>query len=204
MFVVQKRIGNSDNFGYLIGDEGARVSAIIDPSFDASSLVDDAKRRGCRLEYIILTHHHYDHVSDASRVRERSGARVVAHKISPVPKDIPVLGGEDLPLGGENLKVIHTPGHTFDSICVLYGKNLFTGDTLFVGECGRCDLPGSNPEDMYESLFHTLMKLDEDIVIYPGHDYGKTPYSTIGREKRENYTLKPRTKKEFVKFVLEP
>lgn len=203
MFVVQKKIGSTDNFGYLIGNEKAKVCAIIDPSFDSTQLVEEAKKRGCKVEYVLVTHHHYDHVYDCSKLRETLGAKVVAHGSSPLPKDIAVRGGDELPLGSERVKVLHTPGHTFDSVCFQYGRNLFTGDTLFVGECGRCDLPGSKPEDMYDSLFDVLSKLDDDIVVYPGHDYGKAPRSTIGREKKENYVLKPRTKKEFVKFVLE-
>jgi hydroxyacylglutathione hydrolase len=81
---------------------------------------------------------------------------------------------------------------------------LLTGDTLFIGECGRTDLPGGNPKDMYNSLFNKILKLDDNIEVYSGHDYGAYPYSTIGRERKTNYTLEPRTLEEFIEFMKEP
>jgi glyoxylase-like metal-dependent hydrolase (beta-lactamase superfamily II) len=102
------------------------------------------------------------------------------------------------------VKVIHTPGHTRDSVCFLVEKKLFTGDTLFVGECGRTDMPGSDAGALFESLFTRLMKLPDDTEVYPGHDYGPRPTSTIGAEKKNNYTLQPRTKEEFIEFMAEP
>jgi glyoxylase-like metal-dependent hydrolase (beta-lactamase superfamily II) len=100
------------------------------------------------------------------------------------------------------IKVIYTPGHTPDSICLLVdNKKLLTGDTLFVGECGRTDLPGGNSESLYDSLFNKLLKLSDDVEVYPGHDYGLKPYSTIGEERRTNYVLQPRSLMEFVEFM---
>jgi glyoxylase-like metal-dependent hydrolase (beta-lactamase superfamily II) len=100
--------------------------------------------------------------------------------------------------------VLHTPGHTPDSICLLANGVLLTGDTLFVGECGRTDLTGGSARDMYNSLFQKLMKLDDNIEVYPGHDYGSSPRSTIGIERGSNYTLKKRTLDEFIEFMKEP
>jgi glyoxylase-like metal-dependent hydrolase (beta-lactamase superfamily II) len=103
------------------------------------------------------------------------------------------------------IKVIHTPGHTPDSICLLVdNKKLLTGDTLFVGECGRTDLLGGNSRSMYHSLFNKLLKLGDDVEVYPGHDYGSKPSSTIGEEKRSNYTLEPRSLMEFIEFMRQP
>ncbi|MBS7614878.1 MBL fold metallo-hydrolase, partial [Candidatus Bathyarchaeota archaeon] len=117
---------------------------------------------------------------------------------------IDVVDGDIIKVGKITLKVIHTPGHTPDSICLLFDKKLVTGDTLFVGECGRTDLSGGNPAEMYNSLFGKLMKLDDDVEIYPGHDYGLKPKSTIGEEKRINYVLEERSLEEFVEFMREP
>ena len=97
-----------------------------------------------------------------------------------------------------------SPGHSPDGICLLADKKLLTGDTLFIGECGRTDLSGGSSEEMYDSLFHKIAVLDDDIEVYPGHDYGERASSTIGSEKRTNYTLQPRSKEEFVRFMAEP
>jgi hydroxyacylglutathione hydrolase len=100
------------------------------------------------------------------------------------------------------VKVIYTPGHTPDSICLLVdNKKLLTGDTLFVGECGRTDLLGGNSRSVYDSLFTKLLKLNDDVEVYLGHDYGSKPYSTIGEERRSNYTLQPRSLAEFIEFM---
>jgi glyoxylase-like metal-dependent hydrolase (beta-lactamase superfamily II) len=118
---------------------------------------------------------------------------------------LPVSDGEKLKLGEIELTFIHTPGHSPESMCVVIdGKVLLTGDTLFIGECGRVDLPGGSAEELYHSFFDKIVKLDDSLEVFPGHDYGKTKFSTLGLEKKTNYTLAPRTKEEFVKFMSEP
>ena len=102
------------------------------------------------------------------------------------------------------VKVLHTPGHCPDHICLLVGGKLITGDLLFVGECGRTDLTGGSSSEMYNSLFNKILPLDDSIEVYPGHDYGSKPSSTIGDERKNNYTLKPRSREEFIKFMAQP
>jgi hydroxyacylglutathione hydrolase len=109
-----------------------------------------------------------------------------------------------LMLGKLKVEVLHTPGHSSDSICLMIDDKLLTGDTLFVGECGRTDLPGGDTAQLYESLFKKIARLEDHVEIYPGHDYGVTPWSTLGLEKRTNYTLKSRTLEEFIEFMSEP
>ena len=109
--------------------------------------------------------------------------------------------GKNLTVAGLSVAVLHTPGHTPDSVLYVFGGNVATGDTLFVGECGRTDLPGGSPESLYDSLFGKLLKLEDGLVVLPGHDYGKTPTSTLGYERLNNYVLQPRTKEEFVRFM---
>jgi glyoxylase-like metal-dependent hydrolase (beta-lactamase superfamily II) len=100
---------------------------------------------------------------------------------------------------------MHTPGHSSDSICLLInGQKILTGDTLFVGECGRTDLPGGSSRNLYDSLFGKLLNLGDEIAVYPGHDYGPKPFSTIGEERNTNYTLKPRSLEEFITFMSQP
>ena len=107
-----------------------------------------------------------------------------------------------LNVGGVSIKVIYTPGHSLDSICLLVdNKKLLTGDTLFVGECGRTDLPGGSSKNIYHSLFGKLSKLNDSVEVYPGHDYGPKPSSTIREEKKANYTLKPRSLEDFARFI---
>ena len=204
MFFEQALIGQLANFGYLIGDPEAKVAAVIDPSFDARALQKAASENGYRIELIFNTHHHPDHCFDNERLANETSGKVAAHKLSRVRKDIVLEDGAIVPLGDLGIKVVHTPGHSPDSCCFLVAGRVFTGDCLFVGDCGRVDLPGSDIEQMYDSLFDKVRKMDDELVVCPGHHYGPTPTSTIGQEKRTNYTLQPRSREEFKAFMRGP
>jgi glyoxylase-like metal-dependent hydrolase (beta-lactamase superfamily II) len=128
----------------------------------------------------------------------------VAHEKAPVRKDVGVKDGDTVEVGTLKVKVLHTPGHCPDHICLLVDGKLMTGDLLFIGECGRTDLTGGSASEMHNSLFNKILPLDDSIEVYPGHDYGSKPSSTIGDERKSNYTLKPRTREEFIKFMAEP
>jgi hydroxyacylglutathione hydrolase len=193
-----------DNFSYIIADEGTSEAVVIDPSFNGDTIIRLTTKEGFHIKYVINTHNHSDHVMDNSKIKSCFGARIIAYRLSKVEKDIEVVEGDVLKVGEIGIRVIHTPGHTPDSICLLIDKKLITGDTLFVGECGRTDLPGGSSVEMYDSLFNKLMKLDDDVEVYPGHDYGSRPNSTIGEEKRTNYTLRKRSPDEFAEFMEEP
>jgi glyoxylase-like metal-dependent hydrolase (beta-lactamase superfamily II) len=195
---------HGDNFSYVVADEISKEAAVIDPSFNADAIVRMAKEHGFMIKYVINTHDHMDHTADNEKLRSVFGAKLVAHRLSRVKKDVSVVDGDVIKLGKIAIKVIHTQGHTKDSICLLVDGKLLTGDTLFVGECGRTDLPGGSSESLYDSLFQKLMKLDDSVEVYPGHDYGPRPHSTIGVEKRTNYVLQNRTREEFVEFMSQP
>jgi glyoxylase-like metal-dependent hydrolase (beta-lactamase superfamily II) len=199
--VLQLQVGQMANFTYVIADEQTGDAAVIDPSWDLDKIFDVLKKNSWKAKYIINTHTHFDHVLGNDQVAAVTGAKVVQHKASDARKDISVSDADTIKVGNIALKVIHTPGHSKDSICLLTGNLLFTGDTLFVGNCGRTDLPGSDPKEMYHSLFDKLAKLDEQLVVYPGHNYGSTPKSTIGYEKRTNFVLQPRAENDFVAFM---
>jgi len=192
------------NFSYIVADDATGLAAVVDPGFEPEKIIEIAQRKGLRIRYVISTHSHPDHASGNTEVAESAGARVVAHTSSPIQKDIAVSDGDAIELGALCLKVIHTPGHSPDGICLLADGKLLTGDTLFVGECGRTDIPGGSAEHLYESLLNKIMKLSDDLEVYPGHDYGGKPYSSLGYEKRHNYTLKPRSREEFIRFMAEP
>jgi hydroxyacylglutathione hydrolase len=193
-----------DNFSYIIADDITKEAVVVDPSFNTDAIIKIVKEQNLNLKYIINTHQHMDHTAGNEDVRSSFSAKVVAHKLAKSHKDISVVDGDIIKIGKVVIKVIHTPGHTPDSICLLVDGKLLTGDTLFVGECGRTDLPDGSSEDMYHSLFDKLMRLDDAIEVYPGHDYGPNPRSTIGIERKNNYTLKKRTVGEFIEFMKQP
>jgi glyoxylase-like metal-dependent hydrolase (beta-lactamase superfamily II) len=196
---------HGDNFSYIIADDTTREAAVVDPSFNAGEIIRILKAENLALRYVINTHGHSDHTAGNEELHSIFGAKTVAHKLSRTNADMAVDDGDVIRVGNVSLKVIYTPGHTPDGICLLVDKTkLLTGDTLFVGECGRTDLAGGNSRSMYNSLFNKLLKLGDDVEVYPGHDYGAKPSSTIGEEKRSNYTLQPRSLAEFIEFMKQP
>ncbi|MGA8905407.1 MAG: MBL fold metallo-hydrolase [Candidatus Bathyarchaeia archaeon] len=204
MIFRQVPVGTFQNFSYIIGDEKTKSAALVDPAWEVDNLLAMCEELGFKVTRIINTHSHHDHVEGNEAVAKRTSAKVVMHEKSAVRKDIAVKDGDIIEVGSLKVKVIHTPGHCPDHICLLVDGKLLTGDTLFVGECGRTDLAGGNPSDMYVSLVKKILTLDDSIEVYPGHDYGNKPSSTIGYERKNNYTLKPRTQEEFIKFMAEP
>jgi glyoxylase-like metal-dependent hydrolase (beta-lactamase superfamily II) len=202
MKVLQIPVGQMANFSYIIADEKKGEAAIIDPSWDLEKIFDILKKNKWKTKYIINTHSHFDHVLGNDQVAEITGADIVQHNNSQLVKQISVSEGDLVKVGDISIRILHTPGHSPDSICLIVdGHLVFTGDTLFVGNCGRVDLPGSDPREMYTSLLEKVAKLDESLIVYPGHNYGPRPTSTIGEEKRTNYVLRPRSMKEFLQFM---
>jgi glyoxylase-like metal-dependent hydrolase (beta-lactamase superfamily II) len=191
------------NFVYLFWE--GREGLVVDPGSEVPRLLADIEAMGVQVTHILVTHGHPDHVQGVEAVKRASGAKIVAHVSADHPVDIPVQGGDVLEIAGIRVAVHHTPGHRYDCACyVIAGTHLVTGDTLFVGECGRVDLPGSDVRAMHHSLLTTLAQLPKDLVVCPGHDYGPKPLSTLGEERRTNYTLKPRSLDEFIAFMAEP
>jgi glyoxylase-like metal-dependent hydrolase (beta-lactamase superfamily II) len=199
--ILQIKVGKMANFTYVIADDDTGYAAIIDPSWDLDEIFNILKKNGWRALYIINTHTHFDHVLGNDQVATITGAKIIQHENSDLEKDIAIKDGDTIQLGNIKIKVMYTPGHSKDSICLVLDDVIFTGDTLFVGNCGRTDLPGSDPVEMYDSLFNRLAKLDDNLTIYPGHDYGASPTSTLEQEKKTNYVLQPRSKQEFLQFM---
>ncbi len=197
---------HGDNFSYIIADEETREAAVVDSSYNSGEIARILKSEGFKLKFIINTHGHSDHTAGNQELLSAfRGAEIVAHNQSREAVAVKVDNADEIHLGKLPIRVIYTPGHTKDSICLLVSdRKLLTGDTLFVGECGRTDMPGGNSRSMYDSLFNKLMKLRDDIEVYPGHDYGPKPHSTIGEERRTNYVLEPRSLEEFVVFMSQP
>lgn len=203
MLLRQFCIGPYQNFTYLVAEAEGGEGVVIDPSFGIEPVLSAIDEHRVRVRYILNTHGHPDHIAGNDEVRSRTGARVVAHHLATFPVDVKVDEASEVESGRVHFHVRHTPGHTPDSVLYEFEGHLATGDTLFVGECGRTDLPGGDPSAMYDSLLGVVVRLDDRLIVLPGHDYGPTPTSTIGREKKENYTLQRRTREEFVRFLRE-
>jgi len=197
------------NFMYLLGDVANRQAFIVDPAWDVQSLIDVAQEDGYDVAGALVTHYHPDHVGgDLFGFSIEGVARLLEHKAVPVYvnkheadglKKVTGLSEGDLrrvesdetvSLGEIPIRCLHTPGHTPGSQCFLVGDRLVAGDTLFVQGCGRVDLPGGDPDQMYESLTQKLAKLPTRTVLYPGHHYGPTETSTIGDELEHNMYLR--------------
>ncbi|HET8847758.1 MAG TPA: hydroxyacylglutathione hydrolase family protein [Nitrososphaeraceae archaeon] len=202
MKIVQIPVGNMQNFSYIVFDEHDKVGVIIDPSWDLEKILEFLEKNKISAKYIINTHTHFDHVLGNDQVAEITKAAIIQHEKSSLKKDRSVREGEIINVGQVELEVLYTPGHSEDSICLIVDKeDIITGDTLFVGNIGRVDLPGSSPDSMYDSLSR-IAKLEDSLVVYPGHNYGMTPTSTILNERTNNPMLNFKSKEAFLKYMV--
>lgn len=195
MKTKQFKLGPMENFSYLAWDEDTKDAAVIDPAWQPEALAEFIKKEGLNLHCILLTHAHPDHINGVAFFTAKNAELpVYLHEAdyfmleSRPPLLRTVADGEQVQAGALKLGVIHTPGHTPGSVCYAGGKAVFTGDTLFIGECGRVDLPGSSAEALYDS-FVKLAALPDAASVFPGHSYnGDT--STFGVQKEYNLYLK--------------
>ena len=203
MIVHQMELGVLRNFTYVLGDGRGGSGAVIDPSGDFERITAILDEEQLALRLVINTHSHLDHTAGNSFFRER-GAKLAASALASTRPDIGVRDGDTVMLGEVALKILSTPGHCADAICIIAGDYLFTGDTLFIGDCGRTDLAGANVAAMHYSLLTVLRGLPDHLRVMPGHNYGPAPSRTLGEEKRLNFTLTPRSLEEFVAFMAAP
>lgn len=201
MKVHQIQVGGMQNFTYVVEDEDTGNAIIIDPSWDLIEIELIIKRNDLKVKYIVNTHHHFDHTLGNEGMINSTHAKIIQHEASELKHDISVKDGDIVEFGNSKLTVYHTPGHSKDSICLVGDGKIFSGDTLFVGNCGRVDLPGGSAKELYHSLFDILYTLDDGLILYPGHNYGHTETSTIGREKITNLVMQKRTEQEFVEMM---
>jgi glyoxylase-like metal-dependent hydrolase (beta-lactamase superfamily II) len=192
-------------FAYLVGDPETREAVVIDPAADADRILKEAELQGFRITQIINTHGHVDHIMGNADMKEKTGAPILIHeedaslilrqsaemfrmfggRPSP-PADQILRDGQILQVGTLSIRVLHTPGHSPGGVCLQIPGAVFTGDTLFVGGVGRTDLPGGSWPVLLRSIQERLFTLPPETVVYPGHHYGPTPTSTIGRERDTN------------------
>jgi hydroxyacylglutathione hydrolase len=205
MFVKQIQVGSMAVFAYLIGDTVTGDALVIDPADNVKDIIAEAKKNKLKINYIVNTHGHVDHIGGNAEMQSATGAKIIIHeddafmltstpammlkmfgaKESP-PADILVKDGDTISVGNIELKVIHTPGHSPGGMSLYYPGYVFTGDTLFVEAVGRSDLPGGSWPIMYKSIKEKLFILPDDTKVMPGHNYGRTATSTIGYEKNHN------------------
>lgn len=225
LYFRQIPLGPMANFIYFIGSRRTRECFVVDPAWDTDALLALANQDNMKVVGSLVTHYHPDHVGGSiwgfavpGGVAELLGKvhapiHVNKHEAEGLKKITGVSendlvrheGGDCLTVGDVRITLLHTPGHTPGSQCFLVeensGKKLVAGDTLFVNGCGRVDLPGSDPEQMYETLTGCLAKLSDHVVLYPGHDYGPTKMSTMGEQKQSNQYLRIRSLEDWRRMM---
>ena len=210
MDVEQMKVGFMDVFCYIVSCTKTREALVIDPAGDEERVADRIKEKALNLKYIVNTHGHPDHTCGNAKLISLTHATIIMHEaddemfsspqgqaharewgFTPTPPaDIRVKDGDTIAAGDVSLEVIHTPGHSPGGICLFGDGNLFTGDTLFVGGIGRTDLPGASMGQFMTSIKERLLVLPGDTIVWPGHDYGSKPSSTIDEEKKSNPWLR--------------
>lgn len=202
MTVKQIRTG-FDNFSYIIYCQETRKAAIVDPGYDAVKLLNYISSNNLNLEYIIATHYHSDHTNEIKKIKSAiPSSEIIVSELDGKKLDLKVdktiSDKEELRLGKIILKFILTPGHTAGGLCIIVdNKALLTGDTLFIGDCGRTDLPGGSLPKMFKTLQEKIKPLPDNLIVYPGHDYGDKPSDTLGNQKLTNKAILAKDLDEF-------
>jgi glyoxylase-like metal-dependent hydrolase (beta-lactamase superfamily II) len=225
LYFKQIPVGQMANLAYLVGSQSARQALLVDPAWNVDGLLDAAQQDEMEVVGALVTHYHQDHVGGSIFGMDIEGVPRLLER-APMPLHVneneaegtkKVTGasesdlerheaGDEIVLGQISIRLLHTPGHTPGSQCFLVEERgqpgrLIAGDTLFLGSCGRVDLPGSNPEDMYRSLNHTLKQLPDETLLYPGHLYSQEPYDTLGGQKQTNPFLRVTSLEQFLMFM---
>jgi len=220
IYFKQLELGPMQNYVYLLGDPTTHEAAVVDAAWDVDRIVRIAETDGYRITKDLVTHFHPDHlggdlmghsIRGAAELVAKVPAKVYIHKAElpfvhrltglSASDLVAVEGGDEITVGNLKAKLLHTPGHTPGSQCFLVGNALVSGDTLFIGSCGRVDPPGSRPEDMSRSLPQALAALPDETLLYPGHNSADRPRSTIRDEKRSNMMMRFRNLKDFLSVM---
>lgn len=192
----------TSTYTYLLADEASGQAALIDPVFE--QVERDLKlieQLGFELKYVLDTHVHADHITAAGALRKRTGAQTVAGPLGAKCTDIKLAHGESLHLGELDIEILHTPGHTDDSVSYRVGANVFTGDALFIRGTGRTDFQNGSAAALYDSITKVLFALPADSLVWPGHDYHGMTMSTIAEEREHNPRVAGKTREEFITLM---
>jgi glyoxylase-like metal-dependent hydrolase (beta-lactamase superfamily II) len=214
LYFKQIEIGPMQNYVYLIGSRETRKVAVVDAAWEIDTILKIAAQDDVKITHAFVTHTHPDHVGGrfanveipgVDELLSRCKAKVVVHKAEAdalkglSPSDVlKAESGDKIDVGGVEIQLMHTPGHTPGSQCFLVDGKVVSGDTLFIDACGRVDFPGGNPEQMYNSLTQKLMALPDDTILFPGHNYAALPHATLGEQKKTNPYLRFASLKQFL------
>jgi glyoxylase-like metal-dependent hydrolase (beta-lactamase superfamily II) len=214
LYFKQIEIGPMQNYVYLIGSLETRKVAVVDAAWEIDTILKIAKQDEMEITHAFVTHTHPDHVGGGfagmeidgvTELLEKCKAKVVVHKAEAeflkglsASDLIKTDHGDKIVVGGIEIELMHTPGHTPGSQCFLVDNRIVSGDTLFIDACGRVDFPGGNPEQMYNSLTQKLMALPDETILFPGHNYAALPHATIGEQKKTNPYLRFTSLKQFL------
>ena len=214
LYFKQVEIGPMQNYIYLIGSTETRKVAVVDAAWDIDTILELAAQDDMEITHAFVTHTHPDHVgggfagmeiTGVTDLLEKCKAKVVVHKAEAeflkglLPSDlIKTDNGDKINVGGIEIQLMHTPGHTPGSQCFLVGGRVVSGDTMFIDACGRVDFPGGNAEQMYYSLTQKLMALPDETILFPGHNYAPLKHATIGEQKKTNPYLRFSSLKQFL------
>lgn len=207
--IRQFEVGPMENFAYLLGDAKSRQALVVDPAWEIDTIFKRAEDADLEIVGALVSHHHYDHTNGIGELLERKEMPVYVNKndlpfvkFAPASSLTGVDHGAKIKVGDTEIELLHTPGHTPGSQCFKIQQGLISGDTLFINGCGRCDLPGGDAEEMYYTLTQKLMRLPDDTVLYPGHNYAASPTSSLGEQKQSNPYLRlaSQSLKDFLKL----
>lgn len=194
LLIKQMEVGPMENFIYFIGDRNKKEVVVIDPAWDVSSLISQAKEDELKIKGILVTHGHFDHTNGVEELLKTYDIPVFINsqeadffKFKWGSENVKkVSSGDKVNVGDLEIELIHTPGHTPGSQCFLINNNLIAGDTLFINGCGRCDLPGGNVEQMFDTIYNKLMKMDKNTIIFPGHNYAQKSSDSLENQLKTN------------------
>ncbi|MBI1883766.1 MAG: MBL fold metallo-hydrolase [Chlamydiae bacterium] len=206
MILHQLELGPMQNFVYLVGCPQTREAVVVDPGWEPERIQEALEEKDLKLKGILATHYHFDHVNGIEGLLKKSDVPVYVNEhdafaLKKFEPNLKKVHGEDtLQIGTVTIRFLHTPGHTPGSQCFRVEDSLVSGDTLFINYCGRCDLPGGSTEEMFRSL-SKLRQLDNEIILYPGHNYADTPTATLGEQKKGNPYFKCESLPLFLKAM---
>jgi len=206
LILKQMEVGPMENFIYFIGDKDTKDIVVIDPAWDAKYLIDEANKNDFKIKGALVTHGHFDHTNAVEELLKSLDIPVYINKHEAdffkfewgKENVKTVESGDKLKIGNIEIQFIHTPGHTPGSQCFFVNNNLVAGDTLFINGCGRCDLPGGNPEQMFDTISNTLLKMSDDTIIFPGHNYADKKHDTLANQKLTNPYMQYDNLKSFI------
>jgi glyoxylase-like metal-dependent hydrolase (beta-lactamase superfamily II)/rhodanese-related sulfurtransferase len=201
--MIFEQIRHGGCLSYLIGCESTRAAIVIDPELgEVDRYTTLAAEKGLKLRYVLDTHTHADHFTAARELGQELSVPVVMHRKSAAPfVDLRVEDGDTLVVGSLRLRILETPGHTEDSLCLVLPDRVLTGDTLLIGGTGRTDLPTGDPNALYDSLFGKVLCLEDQLLVFPAHDYKGRSHTTLGAERTQNPRLQQRERAAFVELM---